>query len=242
MGDPLEVLQELIGDVKASGKQYYAFQEYKNEQGERVFYHTNGTLWWQRAQERALELGGPNTGVLSVIFSMDATFVKKNTYFRPLYSMYFICFHMFSHVFICFHKYFFQFLLAISWCTWSDSDVSYRRKEITHEGIRAVLEKWREVFAKPFDFLCADSKYRRLIPTLHFLNLDGQEIAMHTMCSILNCPVCNVPRSELGNPDFKWELRDSREVQIKYFILKLIKLCVNVYRLFEINVKIYESI
>jgi hypothetical protein len=115
MRDPLEVLQELIGDVKASGKQYYAFQEYKNEQGERVFYHTNGTLWWQRAQERALELGGPNTGVLSVIFSMDATFVKKNTYFRPLYSMYFICFHMFSHVFICFHKYFFQFLLAISW-------------------------------------------------------------------------------------------------------------------------------
>ena len=126
--------------------------------------------------------------------------------------------------------------------TLSDSDVSYRRKEITHEGIRAVLEKWREVFAEPFDFLCADSKYRRLIPTLHFLNLDGQEIAMHTMCSILNCPVCNVPRSELGNPDFEWELRDSREVQIKYFILKLIKLCVNVYRLFEINVQIYERI
>ena len=44
MRDPLEVLQELIGNIKASGKQYYAFQEYRNEQGERVFYHTNGTL------------------------------------------------------------------------------------------------------------------------------------------------------------------------------------------------------
>ena len=55
MRDPLEVLRELIGGVKASGKQYYAFQEYKNEQGKEC--HTNGTLWWQRAQERALELG-----------------------------------------------------------------------------------------------------------------------------------------------------------------------------------------
>ena len=66
--DLLEVLQELIGNVKASGKQYYAFQEYRNEQGGRVFYHTNGTLPWQRAQESTLELGGPNTGVLSAYF------------------------------------------------------------------------------------------------------------------------------------------------------------------------------
>ena len=88
MRDPFEVLQ-LICDVKASGKQYYvmsrplesnSMQEYRNEQGERVLYHTNGTLWWQRAQERALELGRSNTGVLSVIFSMDATFVKKKTF------------------------------------------------------------------------------------------------------------------------------------------------------------------
>ena len=32
MRDPLEVLQELIGNIKASGKQYYAFQEYRNDQ------------------------------------------------------------------------------------------------------------------------------------------------------------------------------------------------------------------
>ncbi len=41
---PLEVLQELISDVKAAGKQYFVYQEYKTEHGERVFYHTNGTL------------------------------------------------------------------------------------------------------------------------------------------------------------------------------------------------------
>ena len=87
MRDPLEVLQELIGNVKASGMQYYAFQEYRNEQGERVFYRTNGTLWWQRAQESTLDLGGPSTCMLSVIFSMDATFVKKITYCSPWYSM-----------------------------------------------------------------------------------------------------------------------------------------------------------
>ena len=68
MRDPLEVLQEVIGNIKASGKQYYAFQEYRNEQGGRLFYHTNGTLRWQRAQKSALELGGPNTGVLSAYF------------------------------------------------------------------------------------------------------------------------------------------------------------------------------
>ena len=37
MRDPLDVLQELIGNSKASGKQYNAFQEYRNGQGGRVF-------------------------------------------------------------------------------------------------------------------------------------------------------------------------------------------------------------
>jgi len=90
MRDPLEVLQEVIGNIKASGKQYYAFQEYRNDQEEGVFYDTNGTLRLQRAQESALELGGPNTGV---------------TYFRPWYSMYFISFHIFSYIFTYFHKF-----------------------------------------------------------------------------------------------------------------------------------------
>jgi hypothetical protein len=93
-----------IGNVKASGKQYNTSQEYRNEPEERVFFHTNGTLWWQRAQESTLELGGPNMGVLSVISFMDATFVKKIKYFCPLYSMYFISFHIFSYIFIFFHK------------------------------------------------------------------------------------------------------------------------------------------
>ena len=94
----------------------------------------------------------------------------------------------------------------------SDSAVSIRRKEITHKGMQAVFANMETVLNHPFDFLCADGKYRRLVPMLHFLNMDGQEISAHTMCSVLNCPTCDVPRSELGNPDFAFELRDSKKV------------------------------
>ena len=79
MRDPIEVLQELLSDTKASGKQYFTYQEYRNE-------HTNGTLWWQRAQEHAISAAGPQTGVFSIIMDVDATYVKKNTYFRPIYG------------------------------------------------------------------------------------------------------------------------------------------------------------
>ena len=34
----------------------------------------------------------------------------------------------------------------------SDSDVVFRRKEITHEGMRAVLQRLSDVLRKPFDF------------------------------------------------------------------------------------------
>ena len=81
MRDPLDVLQELLSDTKASGKQYFTYQEYRNERGEREFFHTNGTLWWQRAQEHAISTAGPQTGVVSIIMAVDATYVKKNTYF-----------------------------------------------------------------------------------------------------------------------------------------------------------------
>ena len=94
----------------------------------------------------------------------------------------------------------------------SDSAVQLRRKEITHEGISAILNRLEGVLNTPFDFLCADGKYRRLVPMLHFLNLDGQEISMHSMCNTFNCPVCSVPRSELGNPDIDIQLRNSQEV------------------------------
>ena len=103
MRDSAEVIQELIADVKASCKQYFVYEEYQNDQGERVFYHTNGALSWQQAQELTIQLGGPKTGVLSVIFAMDATYVKKNTYFRPLYGKHFILFHTVSYYFILFH-------------------------------------------------------------------------------------------------------------------------------------------
>ena len=94
---PLEVLQELISDTRAAGKQYFAYHEYKNDHSEREFYHTNGTIWWQRAQAKAIEAGGSGTGVFSIILAVDATFVKKNTYFRPIYGMWFILIHIDSY-------------------------------------------------------------------------------------------------------------------------------------------------
>ena len=102
MRDPLEVIQELISDSKSAGRQYFSFQEYKNERGERIFYHTNGTLWWERAQERAKQIGGPNTGVLSIILSLDATYVKKNTYFDQFTVSISYCFILFHTVSYCF--------------------------------------------------------------------------------------------------------------------------------------------
>ena len=104
-------------------------------------------------------------------------------------------------------------------CSLSDSEVVVRRKEITHESMHAILKELKNILNKPLDFLCADGKFRKLAPMLHFLNLDGQEISMHTMCSIANCPVCTVPRSELGNPDFRFDLRSLSELSgIQVFI------------------------
>ena len=104
-------------------------------------------------------------------------------------------------------------------CSLSESDVVVRRKEITHESMYAMSKGLKNILNKPLDFLCADGKFRKLASMLHFLNLDGQEISMHTVYSIANCPVCTVPRSELGNPDFQFELRSSSEVSgIQVFI------------------------
>ena len=97
-------------------------------------------------------------------------------------------------------------------CSLSDSEVVVRWKEITHESMHAILKGLENILNKLLDFLCADGKFRKQAPKLHFLNLDGQEISMHTVCSIANYPVCTVPRSELGNPDFQFELRSSSEV------------------------------
>ena len=91
MRDPIKVLLELFSDSSASGKQYFVYEEYRNKDGEREFYHTNGALWWQWAQAKAIELGGPGTGVCSIVFSINATFAKKNTYYIPLYCELLYC-------------------------------------------------------------------------------------------------------------------------------------------------------
>jgi len=56
----------------------------------------------------------------------------------------------------------------------------------------AELDKIKKVLNHSCDFVCTDEKYIRLVPMLHFLNMDGQELALYTMkCNSFNCPVCN---------------------------------------------------
>jgi hypothetical protein len=164
MRDPLEVLQELIGNVKASGKQYYATQEYRNEQGERVFYDTNGTLRLQRAQESALELGGPNTGV---------------TYFRPWYSMYFISFHIFSYLFISFHKWQ-EYIATIP-------PIQCRGREIDTDNFN-IIESMDDVMFGRAELLVTIKLKRRNgevfeIPLIFFLLLRGYNWNLTTKCT-----------------------------------------------------------
>ena len=48
----------------------------------------------------------------------------------------------------------------------------------------AELDKTKKVLNHSCDFVCTDGKYIRLVPMLHFLNMDGQELALHTKCNI----------------------------------------------------------
>ena len=47
------VLDELVGDPRAAGQQYLGFEYYRDADGKRVYYDTNGCLNYQQAQERA---------------------------------------------------------------------------------------------------------------------------------------------------------------------------------------------
>ena len=59
MRDSAEVIQELIADVKAPGKQYFVFKEYQNNQGSWVQYisvclEEHGLEWSGRSHEEIL--------------------------------------------------------------------------------------------------------------------------------------------------------------------------------------------
>jgi hypothetical protein len=47
----------------------------------------------------------------------------------------------------------------------------------------------------------------------HFLSMDGLEIAATTMCSTLDCPVCECPKDELDRTDKLYPLRNGETVK-----------------------------
>ena len=73
-----------MADIRASGSQYFCFKEYMNEDGERVFYHANGSLSFQEAQLKA----GDGVVPASIVLYVDGTFAKTRLQYRPVYGKY----------------------------------------------------------------------------------------------------------------------------------------------------------
>ena len=78
------VLDELVGDPRAAGQQYLGFEYYRDADGKRVYYDTNGCLNYQQAQERA----GDDTCPVPIILYVDATTARKHQEYRVVYSKY----------------------------------------------------------------------------------------------------------------------------------------------------------
>ena len=81
---PVEkVLRELIGDLRLAGHQHFAFHEYKDPHGNRLFAgDANGSVSFQLAQ---LKIGNDKVPV-SIVLYIDGTFLKKGIAIRPVYS------------------------------------------------------------------------------------------------------------------------------------------------------------
>jgi hypothetical protein len=83
---PVEkVLRELIGDLRFAGHQHFAFHEYKDPHGNRLFAgDANGSVSFQLAQ---IKIGNDKVPVSNVL-CIDGTFLKKGIPIRPVYSEY----------------------------------------------------------------------------------------------------------------------------------------------------------
>jgi hypothetical protein len=81
---PVEmVLRELIGDLRLAGHQHFAFHEYKDTHGNRLFAgDANGDVSFQLAQ---IKIGNDKVPV-SIVLHIDGTFLKKGIPIRPIYS------------------------------------------------------------------------------------------------------------------------------------------------------------
>jgi hypothetical protein len=80
---PVEkVLRELVGDIRLAGCQHFAFKEYLDPHGNRLFAgHSNGSVSFQLAQIRV----GADKVPVSLVIYIDATYIKKGIPIRPIY-------------------------------------------------------------------------------------------------------------------------------------------------------------
>ena len=88
-----------------------------------------------------------------------------------------------------------------------------RNREITHEAMHAILTELKPHLERKTVMLFADGKYRTAWPYLDFLNMDGAEVAAHTLCNPQECPVCDVPKAEMARTDRPLKLRTSKSVR-----------------------------
>jgi hypothetical protein len=81
---PVEkVLRELVADMRLAGHQHFAFREYKDPHGNRLFAgDANGSVSFQLAQIKV----GDGKVPVSIVLYIDGTFLKKGIPIRPVYS------------------------------------------------------------------------------------------------------------------------------------------------------------
>jgi len=77
-----KVLRELMADVRLAGCQHFAFKEYLDPHGNRLFAgHSNGSVTFQLAQIRV----GADKVPVSLVIYIDETYIKKGIPIRPIY-------------------------------------------------------------------------------------------------------------------------------------------------------------
>ena len=80
---PVKKVRKLIADMRLAGHQHFAFHEYKDPHGNRLFSgDANGSVSFQLAQ---IKVGDCKVSV-SIVLYIDGTFLKKRIPIRPVYS------------------------------------------------------------------------------------------------------------------------------------------------------------
>ena len=103
-----KVLRELMADVRLAGSQHFAFHEYKDPHGNRLFAgHSNGSISFQLAQ---IQVGEDKVPV-SIVLYIDGTYLKKGIPIRPVYRK---CLHIIPDIIHYVISYIFDCLPSVS--------------------------------------------------------------------------------------------------------------------------------